>query len=116
MGGRGRVDRGPGSAAAAKAGATSAAVTATVPAIWGTVARNCSVWSRKITMAPRTKTAAVTVRPVRPSHGVVLRSPTRVSTTAMGTAMLQTAWPTTNAIAQWALMPRPGMWAAVWKS
>jgi hypothetical protein len=114
--GAGRSTGARGRRPTAKAAAINAVVAAAVPAICGTVARNCSVWSRKITVAPRRKTTTVTVRPARPSHGVVRRSGTRVSTTAMGTAMLQTAWPPTNVVAQWALMPRAGTWAALWKS
>jgi hypothetical protein len=50
----------------------------------------------------------VTGRPIVPGHGVVRRLRARASTMAMGTPMLQTAWPTTKASALAALSPMAG--------
>ena len=63
---------------------------------------------RKTSTAPRRYSAPVTDRPIGPSHGVVRRPRARASTMAMGTPMLDTAWPTTKASALAALSPTAG--------
>jgi len=85
---------------------TSAVATTAIRSVG--VARNpvASRWSPKMMRQPDTYSAAVASRPRRPSQG---SRPAAVSTSAMGTPMLHTACPTTNARALETLMPSIGV-------
>ncbi|MQA04951.1 MAG: hypothetical protein GEV07_20265 [Streptosporangiales bacterium] len=68
-----------------------------------------------VSAAPSVNTTAVTVMPIRPSHGVVLRVRARISTSAMGTLMLHTVCRVRTKSVHQPPMPSAGMCAG-WSS